>query len=610
MTPSESESFWARLERLRGLDQSSPQFWPRFLELIAEAAGASVAAVYRAGGQPGAWREIGRLGATVGGVPLFPAELGARLGELVQKNAAVEGSVGTTDGRQALIAVRLPIEGEQDAMAVLAVEARPPAEGQARLERLRLLADRPEIQASLQKAGEARRDLARIAGALDLLNQINAHREFLPAAMALCNELAARMHASSVALGWREGHYVRLKALSNIEHFASKVEAVRQIEAAMEESIDQDDEILWPAAPDAVSVSREHGRLSATQGVPYLVSFPLRPNGEPIAILHLQRSESPFTEEEITTLRVLGDQSAPWLGVLHEFGVWWGQRLANRGRKFLGKVWGVDYAWTKLGIVTASVVLVGSFIFGMNYRVEAPFILRSAKQVVLPAPFDGFIQTVEHEIGDSVDAGTVLMTLDESALRNKETSLQSDEERYEGEGKNAESGGRFAEYRIAHAQARQAAAELAIVRGQLVQAALKAPFAGVVVEGRHRERLGAAVRQGELLFRVARMDQVYAELDVDERDIHQVVLNAKGELAFTSRPAENFPLRVVRIEPAGTPKKNANIFVVRAEVPDEARIWWRPGMTGVAKVSAGWRSFWWIATHRLVDFLRLKLWWW
>jgi hypothetical protein len=33
-------------------------------------------------------------------------------------------------------------------------------------------------------------------------------------------------------------------------------------------------------------------------------------------------------------------------------------------------------------------------------------------------------------------------------------------------------------------------------------------------------------------------------------------------------------------------------------------------MTGVAKIEAGRRSYLWIATHRLVDFLRLKLWWW
>jgi multidrug resistance efflux pump len=164
--------------------------------------------------------------------------------------------------------------------------------------------------------------------------------------------------------------------------------------------------------------------------------------------------------------------------------------------------------------------------------------------------------------------------------------------------------------RIAQAQGRQAAAELEVVRYQVKRAMLRAPFAGTVMEGRHRERLGAAVKQGELLFRVARTDRVYAEIDVDERDVQELREGARGEIAFTSRPDESFPLRVVRIEPAGTTKNAANVFVVRAELPGAARAWWRPGMTGVAKIEAGRRSYLWIATHRLVDFLRLKLWWW
>jgi hypothetical protein len=32
-------------------------------------------------------------------------------------------------------------------------------------------------------------------------------------------------------------------------------------------------------------------------------------------------------------------------------------------------------------------------------------------------------------------------------------------------------------------------------------------------------------------------------------------------------------------------------------------------MSGIAKVNVGERSLAWIGTHRLIDFLRLKLWW-
>jgi multidrug resistance efflux pump len=329
-----------------------------------------------------------------------------------------------------------------------------------------------------------------------------------------------------------------------------------------------------------------------------------------VGVVHLHRGDQPFTADNLAVLRVWCDQAAPWLDQLRRHGVWFGARWQIRGRTVLGRLWGVEDAWLKLGVVLGALVLAGAIFGGRMFRVDAPFILRSASQAFIPAPFDGFILSVTREIGDPVEADGVLLALDESVLRQREAGLLADIARYRGEAERAESAGRFAEMRIAQAQGRQAAAELEVVRYQVKRAMLRAPFAGTVMEGRHRERLGAAVKQGELLFRVARTDRVYAEIDVDERDVQELREGARGEIAFTSRPDESFPLRVVRIEPAGTTKNAANVFVVRAELPGAARAWWRPGMTGVAKIEAGRRSYLWIATHRLVDFLRLKLWWW
>jgi hypothetical protein len=57
-------------------------------------------------------------------------------------------------------------------------------------------------------------------------------------------------------------------------------------------------------------------------------------------------------------------------------------------------------------------------------------------------------------------------------------------------------------------------------------------------------------------------------------------------------------------------KDGVNTFPVRAEADADALPpdWWRPGMSGVARISAGHRSLGWIISHRLVDYLRLALW--
>jgi multidrug efflux pump subunit AcrA (membrane-fusion protein) len=607
-----SEPFSEKLNRLRAFTGPAETFWPLYLDLLAHAAEAAQGVILAAldAGADRNWRELARQSVASGAPAQFPPDFVAKLDAAARARGLAEAQAGAPEARTSVLGLALHAGEESPAtLAVLVAPTLPARETELRAQRLLMLADFPATHFGARRTAEARADLTKVTGALDLLHQLNPHRDFLPAAMALCNEFAARFKCTQVSLAWLDGRYLRLQAVSNLEKFSPKVESARDLETVMEEALDQDDEIVWPAAPGATAVTREHGLYSSRHHVPFLASIPLRERGQVAGVIHLHRADAAFTPAELAALRVHGDQAAPWLGLLWRFGRGGWSRWRERGRDALGRLWGVEHAWAKLGVITAAVALLVLVLVPVRYRVDAPFILRSANQQLLPAPFEGFIQSVAHESGDAVTAGEALLALDEVPLRNREASLLADIERYRGEAERAESAGRFAELRIAQAQGNQAKAELAIVRHQLGQAVLRAPFTGVVMEGRHRERLGAAVKQGELLFRVARLDMVYAEIDVDERDIQAIQLAAGGELSFTSRPGEEFAVKVARIEPGGVVKKGANLFVVRGELA-ATRDWWRPGMTGLAKVDAGARSLGWIATHRLVDFLRLKLWWW
>ena len=55
-----------------------------------------------------------------------------------------------------------------------------------------------------------------------------------------------------------------------------------------------------------------------------------------------------------------------------------------------------------------------------------------------------------------------------------------------------------------------------------------------------------------------------------------------------SRPDQQIRLRVVAINPVGQVKgQEGNQFLIKAAVDQSAEAWWRPGMTGVAKLDAG-----------------------
>jgi len=54
--------------------------------------------------------------------------------------------------------------------------------------------------------------------------------------------------------------------------------------------------------------------------------------------------------------------------------------------------------------------------------------------------------------------------------------------------------------------------------------------------------------------------------------------------------------------------QEGNHFMVKAEILGPAQDWWRPGMTGLAKIEVGSRSIAWILIHDVMDFIRLKFW--
>jgi hypothetical protein len=91
--------------------------------------------------------------------------------------------------------------------------------------------------------------------------------------------------------------------------------------------------------------------------------------------------------------------------------------------------------------------------------------------------------------------------------------------------------------------------------------------------------------------------------------VHEIQDTSRGEIAFVSQPKLNFPVRTAKLEPAALPRQEGNVFLVRCEFPNGVETWWRPGMSGLCKLNVERRTFWWILTHRTVDFLRMKLWW-
>lgn len=605
----------AELAELRRSTATPKEFWPRLLAALARISGASRGTLLVKDAGSGTWKIIGDWSPD-GGPSRLSSVFAARLESIASAGEASGDTVMSLDeaaprgASHFAVGIRQRLLAHQTCVIAFLLSEMSEAAAREVLGRLQLVADVPCSWQEFQAGQQSKADITSFANALDLMAAVNVETRFLAAALALANGLATRLACDRVSLGWLSGGYVRLKAISRTEKFNRQMSAAQSLEAAMDECLDQDEEILWPAPGEGTNtVTRDHEKFSREQNIPHLCSLPLRVDGQPAAVLTCERAAAPFTALEVQQLRLCCDQATRRLADLQRRDRWVGARFAAWSKEQCAVLVGPRHTWAKVTALLVVVLLAVLFFVRVPYRVEGNFVLKSDEVQFRTAPFDGFLEQVFVRPGDAVKAGVPLIKLATRELELEESAALADLSRFQREAEKARATNGLADMRVALALADQSKARLDLVRHRLDQATLKAPFDGVVVEGDLRERLAAPVKQGDALMRVARLENLYVEADVSERDVHEILKTRRGEIAFMSQPKLKFPIRIVKIEPAAFPRAEGNVFLVRCEFEQGVESWWRPGMSGLCKLNVEERTLWWILTHRTVDFLRMKLWW-
>jgi multidrug resistance efflux pump/GAF domain-containing protein len=454
-----------------------------------------------------------------------------------------------------------------------------------------------------------KKNCLRLQRAMVTLSAVNQQNKFTGAAMAFCNEVASQWQCERVSVGFLKGRYVQLKAMSHTEDFSRKMKVVQDIESVMEECLDQDIEVLSPAPGDSAYISRAADILSKRYGPLTVLSLPLRQDGEVVAVLTLERPiEKLFTADEIETIRLACERCTARLFGLYESDRWIGATIAVRSRKFLASIVGPKYTWIKI-IAFFLFAAMLFLIFGRGqFRSEAPFVLEATIQQVIPAPFDGYIESVEVEVGDEVEAGkSVLANLDTADLILEVAKAKADKLGYEKQVSAAMSEGKTAESQIAKERVAKTDAQIELLEYKVSQASLISPISGIVVKGDLKRQIGAPVKVGDVLFEVCPLESLRAQLHVPEDQIFDIEVGQRGELATASYPGRRIEFLVERINPIAEVENERNIFKVRVQLLDTYP-WMRPGMEGVAKVSIGKRRYAWIWSRKVVNWIRMKFW--
>ena len=451
--------------------------------------------------------------------------------------------------------------------------------------------------------------LHRMGGVLELLSTVNQSRRFMSAAMALCNESAARWHCSRVSLGFLKGRYVHVRAMSHTDKFNRKMKLLQDIEAAMEECLDQDIEVIHPAPVDETAISRAAAGLSKDHGPAVVLSLPLRQDGEVPAVLTLERPPGhPFTLDEIEAIRLSCDLCAPRLMGLEEHDRWVGARMVSSARSGLKLFLGPKH--TGLKVWALLIFSLGIFLtYGRGeYRAESSFVFESTIHQVVASPIDSFIKSVSVSPGNKVAAEkTILGELDTSELRLKLASLKAEQLGYQKKIAASIRDRQTVESQIAQAKYDKVAAEIRLLELNIRQATLRAPITGRIISEDLKRQIGAPVEKGQVLFEIAGIESLRAELYVPEDLIADVHEGQEGELAAVGHPEQRIRFVVEVINPMADVVNNHNVFKVRARLID-SREWMRPGMEGTARISLGRKGYAWLGSRRLINWLRMKLW--
>lgn len=511
------------------------------------------------------------------------------------------------------IAYPIEVDEKLQGVVVLDVASRPEPQLQTILRQLHWGSAWLEVLFRRQESQEDASTRKRLMTILDLAAVTAEQDRFYAAALALVTELATRLSCDRVSIGFLRRNYIAVAAISHTAKFEKKMSLVRSIGSVMDEAFDQQSTVVYPlpAASDALVVGRAHEELARLHDAAAICTVLLHHCGEIVGAITFERqSEKPFDTDTVELCEGIASLTGPVLEVKRKNDRLLIQKVSESFRHQLTKLIGPRHVAFKL-IAALIVALSLFFVFTEgDYRVSADAAIEGQIQRVIATPFPSYIAEASVRAGDIVEKGEVLATLDDRDLRLERVKALGQRQQLLRQGQEARAAHDRPQVKITMAQLSQVDAQLELLNYQLSRTQVIAPFDGIIVSGDLSQSLGAPVDKGQVLFEIAPLDAYRVILRVDERDISDVTVGQRGQLALSSILNEQLEFIVEKITPVSAAEEGRNYFRVEAQL-DNTSERLRPGMEGVGKIYVERRNLLWIWTHRLIHWLRLWTWsWW
>ncbi len=488
---------------------------------------------------------------------------------------------------------------------------------QQRLETMRLVAGYFDLWLLKRANEQALQTTQRHQDVLQSAAAFANGETFNGAAANVCNELVTRTGASRVSLGWVKWRSVKLLAMSHTEQFDKRQELSVSIIKAMEECVDQGELVQYdpdPKGHTTNNITRAAMSLSRMENGNKIVSVPLRHRNEVVGVLTLEYPPSrELTPHLTTSLAVSAEVLAPQIHDRYENDRWIpvkiGKSIVDNSKYIIGP----RHTLAKVIFIAILGTVLLVTLWRPMYRVASPFQFVPETKRLISSPIAGKIDKVYVKPGDRVTAGTKLISFDTTRLLEQleKNKLEKFAEEAQAREKRNNDDPRDDAQAMQHdLRAQSLAQDIKLVEFDIARATVTAPIDGTILKGDLTEREKSEVKEGDQLMEIAPIGEkgtLLAELKVNERDIQMVQKSSTGSLATTSQPNDKRTFTVTRIVPLGEAKDAKNVFRVYVHInsPDPA---WQPGQEGEARIDWKEKPLIWHGTHRLFEWIRLKLW--
>jgi len=450
--------------------------------------------------------------------------------------------------------------------------------------------------------------------ALALYAKVLSATTLQSAAHALVAALANDFGFSRASIAVHENGRTRLLASSNLDTANAQAELPQRLLGAMDEAIEQGVSLAWPppvdmsgAQSDPIRFEQQalHSQVGGAVG-----TVPLGLGGEVFGALCVERRDGPpIGSAELDRLERLLVLAVPALRWMHHGTQPWHRRV----RRELVQHWVAlrqpERRTKRRVLVAVGLMTLFLAVAPLEHDVSGRARVEGAEQRVLAAPTDGFVKTAHVRPGDQVKAGDALVDLLDGELRLERERWSSQLAQHENAYAAAMATSDRAAVATSLARISEAQAQLGLVDEQLVRGRVVAPFDALVIQGDLSQSIGAPVRQGDTLLRLATTGRYRVIVEIDEVDIAGVRPGQAGRMALSSLPWGGEDLLVERIAPLAKAVDGRNVFEVEARlVAPGSEL--RPGLLGRAELTVGRMPPLWAWTRHALYRLRVAWWSW